>query len=210
MLVTVALLQPDARYEVRTVPYSDVVSSSEGASAAEEPLHKKKSFRSADSEERTFKAEVDESNPFARLLHLRLPAIELPEGRAKYLSERDVKILAWGIEQVRSIQKSPPLSEHTADEIYPGASVKGEDLFRYVREQNLPNSHWVGSTKMGLDNDPMAVVDEKLRVRGGVQGLRIVDAGVIPYVPNGNTHSTTTVVASRAADLIADSRQQDD
>jgi choline dehydrogenase len=111
------------------------------------------------------------------------------------------------MEQVREIQQMPPLVNQTEGEVYPGINVTGEALKRYIHAHNLPNSHWVGSTKMGAADDPLAVVDEELRVRG-VQGLRIVDSGVIPFVPNGNTHSTVCVVASRAADLIADFRRR--
>ena len=70
----------------------------------------------------------------------------------------------------------------------------------------MPNSHWSGSTAMGNDDDPMAVLDERLRVRK-VRGLRVVDSGAIPTVPNGNTHSTVCAVASRAADFILEDRE---
>jgi choline dehydrogenase len=71
----------------------------------------------------------------------------------------------------------------------------------------LPNSHWVGSAKMGKDDDPMAVVNDKLQVRG-VAGLRVVDASIMPNIPNGNTHSTVCVIASMAADIIFEDRTE--
>ena len=82
---------------------------------------------------------------------------------------------------------------------------RGQDLEKYVRHNHLPNSHWVGSTKMGPDHDQMAVLDESLRVRG-VDSLRVVDAGAIPTVPNGNTHSTVCVMADRAVDFMVSER----
>ena len=79
------------------------------------------------------------------------------------------------------------------------------DLRNRIREEATPNSHWVGSTRMGVEGDHDAVVDERLSVRG-VESLRIVDSGVIPAAPNGNTHSTVCVVARRGAELIAEDR----
>jgi choline dehydrogenase-like flavoprotein len=198
MLVTIALLRPEARYEVRPSP-------------AGKPLVQPLTdfARSSESDKRhdNFKTEVDKSNPLAKSLGYRLPSIELPSDQIEYLSDLDVKRIAWGMEQVREIQQMPPLVNQTEGEVYPGVNVTGKALERYIHAHNLPNSHWVGSTKMGPADDPLAVVDEELRVRG-VQGLRIVDSGVIPFVPNGNTHSTVCVVASRAADLIADFRRR--
>jgi choline dehydrogenase-like flavoprotein len=204
MLVTIALLRPEARYEVRpssagqrlVQPLADSYRTSESS----------KSHKSHKSHNR-FKTEVDETNPLAKVLGYRLPSIELPADRTDYLSDLDVTRIAWGMEQVRKIQQMPPLVNQTMGEVYPGVSVTDGELRRYIRVSNLPNSHWVGSTKMGAANDPLAVVDEELRVRG-VHGLRIVDSGVIPHAPNGNTHSTVCVVACRAADLIADFRRK--
>lgn len=186
MVVTVALLQPEARYQVK--PALSLPQESTATKSFVGPR-------------------VDTVSPLAQMLDFRLPSIELRDGENEYLTELDVKRLAWGMEQVRTIQKAPPLSEYTREELVPGAPVQGEALHGFIRARSLPNSHWCGSTKMGRDDDPMAVVTEELRVRG-VSGLRIVDSGVFPFVPNGNTHSTVCAVSSRAADLIAASRQE--
>ena len=69
--------------------------------------------------------------------------------------------------------------------------------------------HPVGTTMMGRDDDPMAVLDSKLRVRG-IAGLRVVDAGAMPTITSGNTNSPTLMMAEKAAIWISrDARQQD-
>eukprot|EP00550_Attheya_septentrionalis_P005292 CAMPEP_0198289636 /NCGR_PEP_ID=MMETSP1449-20131203/7752_1 /TAXON_ID=420275 /ORGANISM="Attheya septentrionalis, Strain CCMP2084" /LENGTH=803 /DNA_ID=CAMNT_0043987993 /DNA_START=150 /DNA_END=2561 /DNA_ORIENTATION=- len=173
MLVTIALLTPEARYEVK------------------------------DAQKRTlFEGEHMASwNAFAKRLQFRVPSIELPSNKKEYLSEMDIKRLAWGLEEVRRIQSNPPLSFATTEEVYPGAEVRDASLLEFIKKDHLPNSHWVGSTKMGPESDPTSVVNEELKVKG-VDALRIVDAGVIPLVPNGNTHSTVCVIAMRAVQLI--------
>lgn len=177
MLVTVALLDPEARYEV--LPYRDGV-----------PVDPERVVMGP-----------DHDNPFAEWFPL--PSVALPPGRSTYLTEHDVRRIAWGVSEVRRILSHPPLSTKTGREVYPGASVLGFALNNYIYANHLPNAHWVGSARMG--NDTMAVVDENLRVYG-TEGLRIVDASIMPNVPNGNTHSTVCVIASRAADLIYSSR----
>lgn len=177
MLVTVALLQPEGRYEIQT------------------PKSIFGSTITADSE-------IDTGNvAFGESFGFRLPTLHLPENTTSHLTDMDVKRLSWGMEKVRQILSFDPLKNLTQGELYPGSDVVGSELRNYIRANHLTNSHWVGSTKMGSANDPMAVVDERLRVRG-VESLRVVDAGVIPHIPNGNTHSTVCVVASRAAEMI--------
>ena len=177
MLVTVALLDPEARYEV--VPYRDGV-----------PVDPERVVMGPESD-----------NPFADWFPL--PSVALPPGRSTYLTMHDARRIAWGVSEVRRILSHPPLSTQIGREVYPGASVLGGALDNYIYANHLPNAHWVGSARMG--NDTMAVVDQHLRVHG-TEGLRIVDASIMPNVPNGNTHSTVCVVASRAADLIVSSR----
>jgi len=177
MLITVALLDADARHQI----YPGVGQSDE-KSSSKSKTQKKLS-------ERGFE----------------MPTIGLPPGQSQYLSDKDVEKLSWGVEEVRRVLSFAPLSLKTGTELIPGTSVVGDALHQHVRANQMANSHWVGSTKMGSSDDPMAVVDERLRVRG-VDRLRIVDAGVIPHVPNGNTHSTVSAIASRAADLITEDR----
>jgi choline dehydrogenase-like flavoprotein len=187
MLVTIALLQPEGRYQVYPANYEAAALFWDSIPPISSPVM-----------------------PLTDNVLYPLPTIKLPVNCTEYLTDRDVLRLAWGVEQVRSILSTPPLSTKTGHELYPGSHITGTLLNDHVRQHNLPNSHWVGSTKMGADHDPLAVVDEKLRVRGGVTGLRIVDSGVFPYAPNGNTHSTVCVVASRAADMIVQGRSEED
>ena len=143
----------------------------------------------------------NDDSPFADWYFL--PSVALPVGKSTYLTPHDVRRIAWGVSEVRRILSHAPLSTKTGREVYPGASVLGGALNNHIYANHLPNAHWVGSARMGTDR--LAVVDEELRVHG-TQGLRIVDASIMPHVPNGNTHSTVCVVASRAADLILSAR----
>ena len=179
MLVTVALLQPEARYEVK--PSTEIMDLD---------------LDFDDSEE-----QPNENNQYTAHSDYQLPSIKLPKGRSEYLTDLDVKRLAWGMDEVRNIVGHAPLVSVTGEELMPGPQVTGYTLEQHVRLHHLPNSHWVGSAKMGKDEDPLAVVNEKLQVRG-VNGLRIVDASIMPNIPNGNTHSTICVIASIAADII--------
>jgi choline dehydrogenase len=74
---------------------------------------------------------------------------------------------------------------------------------RFVREHTDTEYHPVGTCAMGPPGDPMAVVDAQLRVRG-VQGLRVVDASVMPCLVTGNTNAPTIMIAEKAAALIRD------
>jgi choline dehydrogenase-like flavoprotein len=191
MVMTVALLRPDARYEVRPSITSTTVGSS--TTKQKSPIQATK----------TDMLPLD-GNPLTQELHFHLPSIDLPEDRKQYLSALDVERLAWGLEQARLIGKTAPLADNIVEEIYPGPEA---DLKASVRENHLPNGHWVGSTKIGTDQDPMAVLDEALRVRG-IDNLRVVHSGAIPKIPNGNTHSTVCAVASHAANMIITIRQE--
>jgi choline dehydrogenase-like flavoprotein len=205
MLVQLALLQPEARYEVNPGELKP------GGLKRHNGQLSEATFSTSDKQNKTFTNDGDRiASAFANSLHYELPSIVLPEDRQQYLTDHDVERLVWGMEQVRRIMSFPPMSNITTHEIYPGPSVvddeKGDTLHQYVRSNILANSHWVGTTKMGGDDDPMAVLDEFLRVRG-VIGLRVFDAGAIPHVPNGNTHTTVCAVASRGVDMILAERK---
>lgn len=70
-----------------------------------------------------------------------------------------------------------------------------------MRHNTAPGAHLAGSCKMGPNTDPMAVVDEQLRVKG-VRGVRVADASIMPLVTSGNTNAPTIMIGERAADFI--------
>ncbi|KAG5177404.1 choline dehydrogenase [Tribonema minus] len=121
------------------------------------------------------------------------------------LTELDVARIAWAVGRVREIQRAPPLRDVTLRSVTPGLSddMAPAALRAWVREHIYSNSHWCGTARManGDADDPLAVVDERLRVRG-VRHLRVADASVIPVIPNGNVHSTVVLMASRGAELL--------
>lgn len=129
-----------------------------------------------------------------------LPTLR-PTKNSEYLTELDIKRIVWGIRQVRKIMSQNPLANQTSGEVFPGVDMRSDaDLKTFVSQDSMTNSHWCGSTKMGKDIED-SVVDDQLRVHN-VDSFRIVDTGIMPFIPNGNTHSTTCAVARRAVDLI--------
>jgi choline dehydrogenase len=124
------------------------------------------------------------------------PAID-----AGYLTEaRDLDALVSGVEQVRDIASVGPLAAVLAGEWSPGGGVRGRAALRSSVRRTLESLyHPVSSCRMGTDED--AVVDSQLRVRG-VEGLRVVDASVMPTLVRGNTNAPTMMIAERAADLV--------
>ncbi|HLA64526.1 MAG TPA: GMC family oxidoreductase N-terminal domain-containing protein [Rhodothermales bacterium] len=127
---------------------------------------------------------------------LAAPAID-----PNYLAEQgDVDVLVEGVRIARQIAAQPAYRGLLAAELKPGPRLgRDSDLAAYVRQTCETLYHPVGTCRMGADAD--AVVDTELRVRG-VRGLRVVDASVMPVVPNGNTNAPTIMIAERAADLI--------
>lgn len=115
-------------------------------------------------------------------------------------SPRDMAHGRAAIRAVRDIFAQQPMDPYRGDELAPGATLISDDeLDAYLRETATPDIHTSGTCRMG--SDPMAVVDDQLRVHG-VQNLRIVDASVMPFVPGGNTNVPVMMVAEKAADLI--------
>jgi choline dehydrogenase-like flavoprotein len=112
----------------------------------------------------------------------------------------DMASLVAGVKLAREIASTGPLAEAAAREIYPGPGVDDDaDVEAWVRRKVDLLYHPVGTCKMGSGDD--AVLDPQLRVRG-IDGLRVVDASVMPQIPGGNTNAPTIMIAERAADLI--------
>ena len=94
------------------------------------------------------------------------------------------------------------LDPHRADEFQPGAALKTDaEIEQWIRAKCETIYHPVGTCKMGPDNDAMAVVDSQLRVRG-LEGLRVVDASIMPTLVGGNTNAPTIMIAEKAAAMM--------
>ncbi len=128
-------------------------------------------------------------------------ALEPPTIQPHYLSsEADLRLLIEGIRLGRRIGQAKAFDAFRGAEVYPGPEAQSDAaIAEYIRSIAETLYHPVGTCKMG--SDPMAVVDARLRVRG-VEGLRVVDASVMPAIVGGNTNAPTIMVAEKAADLI--------
>ena len=124
-----------------------------------------------------------------------------PKMMANYLAdERDVRPLMEGIRLIRRVFEQAPFKDHFKGELLPGPGYQSdEDLTAYLRANAQSMYHPVGTCRMGNGAD--AVVDPELRVKG-IEGLRVVDASVMPRIPSGNTNAPTIMIAEKAADLI--------
>jgi len=127
--------------------------------------------------------------------------LERPAIRPNYLSaSTDVGILLAGIDYARRIFAAPALSQYSAAETMPGSHAQSErQLDEFLHRDGTNLHHPVGTCRMG--EDPMAVVDSRLRVRG-IGGLRVVDASVMPTVTTGNTNAPTIMIGEKGAAMI--------
>jgi choline dehydrogenase len=124
-----------------------------------------------------------------------------PEIRINYLStETDRAANVEGLKILRRILQAPALGSHVHDEIHPGAKVStDEELLNYCRQRGSTIYHPTSTCRMG--SDPLAVVDQRLRVRG-MEGLRVVDASIMPDLVSGNTNAAIIMIAEKASDMI--------
>jgi choline dehydrogenase len=117
-----------------------------------------------------------------------------------FAEPEDVRAMGAACRAVRAIFDATALKEVVTGELLPGDAVQSSaDWDRFVRRFGFRGEHGVGTCRMGRDED--AVVDPQLRVVG-VEGLRVVDASVMPAVPSGNTNAPTIMIAERGADFI--------
>jgi choline dehydrogenase len=165
-----------------------------------EPLH---SFNA-------FTASVCNLNPSSRG-HVRIRSArpeDAPAIMANYLStDDDRKVAADSLRLTRRIAAQPALARYKPREVKPGVQFQSDDdLARLAGDIGTTIFHPVGTCKMGRADDPTAVVDSRLRVRG-LAGLRVADASVMPTITSGNTNSPTLMIAERAAAwILADRR----
>jgi len=126
---------------------------------------------------------------------------EYPAIRPNYLSDPlDQETAIAGLKWARKIVSQPAMHKYLGEEIMPGPDFNSdEELLAFAREAGSTIYHPVGTCKMG--NDDMAVVDSQLRVKG-VEGLRVIDASIMPRLISGNTNAPTIMIAEKIADLL--------
>jgi choline dehydrogenase len=135
-------------------------------------------------------------------VHLRSPEPDvLPSIDPNFLDDpRDLQRLVWGIGLVRKLAQTEPLRSLIAQELTPGPEAESEEhLAEFCRRTATTTFHFAGTCRMGTDED--AVVDPTLRVRG-LDGLRVVDASVMPVLVSGNTNAPVIMIAEKAADML--------
>jgi choline dehydrogenase len=161
-----------------------------------------------------FTASVCNLNPTSRgIVRITAPAHDAaPLIRANYLSTpEDRQVAADSLRVTRRIAGQAALARFAPEELKPGPQHQSdEDLARVAGDIATTIFHPVGTCRMGRADDPGAVVDARLRVRG-VAGLRVVDAGIMPTITSGNTNSPTLMIAERAAEwMLTAARPEED
>jgi len=155
-------------------------------------------------------ASVCNLNPTSRgTVHIKTPRFEdAPAIAPNYLStDEDRQVAADSLRVTRRILQQPAMTRYQPEEFKPGPQYQtDEELARLAGDIASTIFHPVGTTRMGRDDDEMAVVNARLQVRG-MAGLRVVDAGVMPTITSGNTNSPTLMIAERAAQWIAEAAQ---
>jgi choline dehydrogenase len=127
-----------------------------------------------------------------------------PAIRPNYLAtERDRRVAANAMRVTRAIMRQPAMLAHNPQEFSPGDDGGVSDEALLAQAARVANTifHPVGSCKMGLESDAAAVVDGRLRAIG-LEGLRVIDASVMPEITSGNTNAPTTMIAEKGAAMI--------
>jgi choline dehydrogenase len=124
-----------------------------------------------------------------------------PEIRINYMAtETDRAANVEGLKILRRILHAPALKPFVIEEFDPGSKVAtDEELLNYCRQRGTTIYHPTSTCRMG--NDPLAVVDQRLRVRG-IEGLRVVDGSIMPDLVSGNTNAPIIMIAEKASDMI--------
>jgi choline dehydrogenase len=126
-----------------------------------------------------------------------------PEIRINYLAtETDRTANVEGLKILRKILQAPALRAYTIDEVEPGPKISSdEELLNFCRQRGSTVYHPTSTCRMG--NDPLAVVDQRLRLRG-IEGLRVIDASIMPDLVSGNTNAAVIMIAEKASQMILD------
>lgn len=146
---------------------------------------------------------VNQCRPESRgSIHIKSPIASSPPAiLANFLSaQTDQHCTVMGMQIARRIMQHPAIAKYIEFEHQPGKHVQSYDEWLdYARRTGGAMYHLVGTCKMG--NDPLAVVDDRLRVHG-LGGVRVIDASIMPTVPSGNTYAPTLMIAEKGADMI--------
>lgn len=135
-------------------------------------------------------------------IHIQSPDVHVPPAiRFNFLSARhDRDGLVAAIRKARELMSTEPIAGITGEELAPGIDKQSDDqILDWVRHTGETTYHPVGTCKMGPD--PMAVVDERLRVRG-VSGLRVADASIMPTLTSGNTNAPCIMIGEKCAQMV--------
>lgn len=126
-----------------------------------------------------------------------------------YENENDLERMVEAFKMARKISETMGDAFHNGELALPGVEQPNTDdeIRKYLHKYSVTLFHPVGTAKMSCDpEDEMAVVDERLRVRG-IQGLRVIDASIIPEIMNGNTNAPTIMIGEKGADMILEDNQ---
>lgn len=128
---------------------------------------------------------------------------EPPAINPNYLDkESDRQVLLKGMKLARSLLRSDPLKPYYDFETFPGPKVQtDEELLEAAKARGTTTFHPAGTCRMGPETDPTAVVDDQLRVHG-MEGLRVVDASIMPMMLSANLNAGTLMIADKASDMI--------
>jgi len=126
-----------------------------------------------------------------------------PEIQPRYLTtESDRRVLVAAMRLARAILMSKPLAPYYDYEDFPGPDVQTDDeLLAAAKERGTTTFHPMGTCRMGPASDPTSVVDDELRVRG-LDGLRVVDASIMPMMLSANLNAGVMMLADKASDII--------
>jgi len=135
---------------------------------------------------------------------------EAPEIAPRYLThDEDRRVAACGLRLTRRIVGQPALARFHPEEYLPGEQYQSDaELAHAAGDVGTTIFHPVGTCRMGRADEPRAVVDSELRVRG-IGGLRVIDASVMPTITSGNTSSPTIMIAEHGSDLLRAARRPD-